>query len=173
MLRVLSLTAVVGFAALVAGCGRSGSGGTGGTVLSVTDVRDTMVTLLVAATEGESAVSKVKDKLAAAEFMGLHSANAQKPFGQQTEAERASAYQSCFNQLLAVPNTTTLKDMASIQAALAAGRIDIRERTRGADVAFQGPPADGKGLPVKFKAGLTLGPDSKWRLISCEPQFGR
>ena len=66
---------------------------------------------------------------------------------------------------------TVLADRASIDAALAAGKISILSQTRTAYAEFEGKPAEGNGKPVKFKAKLSKGADGNWRLVLCELNY--
>lgn len=173
--RSVALAAGIFGAAITGACG--GGGGdpadSGSSSVSASDVKATMSALLQAATKGEAGLAGVEGRLAPELFLGHHMTTAPKPWDQIPAAEQRSALQSCFNQVLAVANATTLRDAASIDAALAAGKINVHAKTRSADVEFHGPAADGKGPAVKFKAKLAQSAEGMWRLVVCEPQYGR
>lgn len=165
----LAVVAVFLLAACGGGSDASGASASG----EAADVKRVMSTLLVTAgAKGEAGFAESRGMLAAREFDGHLRQAAPRKWEAVPEAERESAARACFNQLLVVANETTLRDTASIEAALAAGRVDVLGKTRTADVAFEGPGADGK-QPVRFKCKLVKGTDDQWRLMTCEGQFGR
>jgi hypothetical protein len=157
---------------IVAGCGAAESSTGASSSGDAADVRRVMVNLLTAATKGDAGVNEVRAHLAANEFEGHLRQSAPRAWDKLSAEEKESATRGCFNQLLVVPKETTLRDTASIEAALAAAQITPLKQTRTADVLFEGPSADGKGV-VKFKTKLAKGRDDVWRLIYLEPMFGR
>ncbi|MCE9636786.1 MAG: hypothetical protein K8T90_13870 [Planctomycetes bacterium] len=172
MVRASIIALCAGLLFLVAACGGGGSGSSGsGSALSQTDVRKVLSAILVASAKDDYAA--VSGHLAAREFMGANMTSTAKNFDKLTPAEREEYGKSCFNQAKAVTSGTTLRDMASIDAALASGTVLIHEKVRKAEVTFQGQPADGKGGIQKFKANLVLYPDNNWHLMTLEGDFGR
>jgi hypothetical protein len=164
---VLAFAAALVVPCSVSGCGDGGGGGNAGA--HAQNVRATLTTILVAAAKGDAA--SATPHLAVAEFRGMFTESKPKPWGELTEQERTQATSECFNQTLQVAKQTTLRDQASIAAALAAGSTTVHERISKGEVAFSGPAADGSANPANFVANLTLGHDGRWRLVTLEMKF--
>ena len=171
MIRASIIALCAGLLFLVAACGGGGGGSGSGSALSQTDVRKVLSTVLVASAKDD--FIGASHHLAGREFMGANMTSTAKNWDKLTPAEREEYLKSCFNQAKAVSSGTTLRDTASIDAALAAGTVLIHEKVRKAEVTFQGPPADGKGGIQKFKASLVLYPDGNWHVMTLEGDFGR
>lgn len=164
---------VLGFAAALfpsaivsGGCG--GEGG-GSQLAHGENVRGVLTTILVAAVSGD--VATAGPHLNLQEFSGVYTDGKPRPLDQLTPAEKADLTSTCFNQAIAVRDGTTLRDAASISAALAAGTTTVHERIHKAEVQFQGPSADGGGKVLHFVANLTLGSDNRWRLVTLQEKF--
>jgi len=167
----MALCAVLVMAFGLAGCGGGGGGG-GDTSAEATTVKQVMSDLLVAGAKGIEALPTVKDKLDGKEFeTAIRQSATTVAWDQLPQEKRDEAERGCFNQLLVVSRETVLSDRASIDAALAAGKITILSQTRTAYSEFEGKPAEGNGKPVKFKAKLSKGADNNWRLVLCELSY--
>jgi hypothetical protein len=164
------ISAVAAFAAVLggAGCGGGEGGGTG-SQQQIDAAREALAVVLLAATTDD--LAKAKPHLALKEFAGVDGAVGLKPLEQRTPAEREDLARSCFNQAGTVVRQTTLKDRASIQAALAAGSARVFERTRTGEVTFAGPPAEGSGRPLKFHVKMVQGGDGTWGMVEIQPVF--
>jgi len=167
MLRTVWVALCVAMVVFAAACG----GGKSSPALSQADVRRVMSTLIMASVRDDLAAAA--PHLAPREFMGINMTTAPKAFDKLSTAEKLDVQRACFNQLKAVTEGTTLRELSAVDAALAAGTVQIHEKIRKADVAFGGVTSDGKGKPVKLKASLVLYSDNQWHLIQVQEQLGR
>lgn len=171
MLRTLRLLAVLVMAALAAACG-NGGGGAGDPTLAETEVRNLLANMVLWANQGDRA--SAAHHLALQEFgLALAEGGKSKNLEQMTPAEKEEISKACFAQLESLIRMTTLRDSASIKAAVAGAQCTVHMKLKRAEIVFFAPRADGKGQPLKYKADFVRYYDNNWHLITIQEQFNR
>lgn len=164
MLR--SLLLALGLAVLVTACGRGEPEDTGPLV---EEVRVVMTKLIEASVTDDLAAARAN--LDVGQYLMAMDSPQAFEIDKMSKEDLELNTQSCFNQLKAVPNQSTLKDAASIEAAMKGAKIEILPQTRRATVHFQGTDAQRASNVVKFTATLTQTPGGIWKLIKLELIF--
>jgi hypothetical protein len=171
MLRMLRTLAVLVMAALVAACGNGGGGGAGDATLAESEIRSLLANMILWANQGDKA--SAMHHMALQEFAQTMTEGKTKNVEQMTPAEKEELARACFAQLESLTRMTTLRDSASIKAAVAGAQITVHMKLKRAEVIFFAPRADGKGQPLRYKADFARYYDNNWHLIAAQEQFNR
>jgi hypothetical protein len=166
MTRHVTIALVPAGLLLAAGCMAKGQD----PALQKEAARDALAIVLKAAAQKD--VKSAEAHLGVTEFLALHSQGRPKNLQDMTPQERSEAYSACFNQFISCTETTTLRDAAAIDKALAEGTLAVHMKMKRAEAAFCGLTAE-KQQPLHYNATLALYYDGKWRVASCEPDLGR